>query len=79
MNIQWCENFLLWLHNNGEFRKLTFSSRLQDEIDSGRVDNPDIIDTKNEDKYEDGEVSMGGAQPTDPKLCGIFISLQIFE
>ena len=35
--------------------------RLQDEIESGKIDNPDITDIVNGDKYEDGEVSMGGS------------------
>ena len=53
--------------------------RLQDEIDSGKVDNPDVMDTKNEDKYEDGEVSMGGAQPSDPKQTVSVRNLRIRE
>ena len=56
--------------------------RLQDEIDSGLVDNPDILDTKNEDKYEDGEVSMGGSGPpgqVDPKQTVSVRNLRIRE
>ena len=37
------------------------------------------MDTKNEDKYEDGEVSMGGAQPSDPKQTVSVRNLRIRE
>ena len=50
--------------------------RLQDEIDSGKIDNPEI-DSKNEDKYEDGEVSMG--TPSDSKQTVSVRNLRIRE
>jgi len=42
-------------------RKAINAQRLQDEIESGTIENPDITDIVNGDKYEDGEVSMGGS------------------
>merc|ERR1711953_1443254 len=59
-------------------RKAINAQRLQDEIDSGKIENPET-DTKNEDKYEDGEVSMGGDSKNDSKQTVSVRNLRIRE
>lgn len=59
-------------------RKAINAQRLQNEIESGKIDNPDT-DTKNEDKYGDDEVKMHSSVNVDSRQTVSVRNLRIRE